>query len=328
MSESNFNAPVADLAQARKLMELQRSDRERAQKRAERKRAEAKEAKEEAAAAEMEKSLKKKQKKREKKSSRGASSGGGGDLGLDDASQRFADFLSVTVPLDRAAFAAEDDIAREQAFHDCSLAAVMQARPMCASLGIKFTRPADYYAEMVKSDEQMEKLRRRLMFDQKKIDAVEKRRREQEARKFGKKVQRNVEQGRVDQKRQDLEQMTRYRKQREKSSAAGSKLDDIADAELFGKAHTPDALAGQPPHKRAKTGPGGPNKRRQAKNKRYGDHKGIKPSLKRRNDADSSADFSSFRAGRNKATEIKTKNLPKAARGGNRPGKNRRQGRK
>ena len=48
-----------------------------------------------------------------------------------------------------------DDLSRELSFYQQALAAVEVARQKITSLGLPFTRPNDYFAEMVKSDEQM-----------------------------------------------------------------------------------------------------------------------------------------------------------------------------
>ncbi len=45
-----------------------------------------------------------------------------------------------------------DDLKREVAFHDCALEAVHLARAKCVKAGIPFTRPEDFFAEMVKTD--------------------------------------------------------------------------------------------------------------------------------------------------------------------------------
>jgi rRNA-processing protein EBP2 len=45
-----------------------------------------------------------------------------------------------------------DDLQREVAFYDLALEAVLEAKRRCHSAGIPFTRPADFFAEMVKTD--------------------------------------------------------------------------------------------------------------------------------------------------------------------------------
>ena len=45
-----------------------------------------------------------------------------------------------------------DDLKREVAFYDMALESVFQAREQCKKAGVPITRPADFFAEMVKSD--------------------------------------------------------------------------------------------------------------------------------------------------------------------------------
>jgi rRNA-processing protein EBP2 len=51
-----------------------------------------------------------------------------------------------------------DDLTRELAFYKQALEAVKEGRKKLLAEGIPFSRPADYFAEMVKDDEHMEKV--------------------------------------------------------------------------------------------------------------------------------------------------------------------------
>lgn len=55
------------------------------------------------------------------------------------------------------------DLQRETAFYKIALDQVAIARKRAAKFDIPFTRPSDYYAEMVKSDEHMERIRTKLV---------------------------------------------------------------------------------------------------------------------------------------------------------------------
>lgn len=70
-----------------------------------------------------------------------------------------------------------------------SLAAAIEGRQRVLAAGIPFSRPADYFAEMVKSDEHMERVRQRLLDERAGIQASEEARKQRELKKFGKKVQ-------------------------------------------------------------------------------------------------------------------------------------------
>jgi rRNA-processing protein EBP2 len=54
---------------------------------------------------------------------------------------------------------------------------------------LPFSRPADFYAEMVKSDAHMERIRQRLVDETASIKRSEEKKRERDGKKFGKKVQ-------------------------------------------------------------------------------------------------------------------------------------------
>jgi rRNA-processing protein EBP2 len=70
-----------------------------------------------------------------------------------------------------------------------ALHAANTARTLAASHSLPFTRPSDYFAEMVKSDAHMERLRSRLLDERAGIKKSEEKRREREGKKFGKQVQ-------------------------------------------------------------------------------------------------------------------------------------------
>jgi rRNA-processing protein EBP2 len=55
----------------------------------------------------------------------------------------------------------EDDMARELAFYQQALEAVQIGRELIKKAGVDFARPEDYYAEMLKSDEHMAKVKKR-----------------------------------------------------------------------------------------------------------------------------------------------------------------------
>ena len=63
------------------------------------------------------------------------------------------------------------------------------ARSLAQKHSFPFTRPADYFAEMVKSDAHMERIRQRLLDDSAGMKRAEEKRKEREGKKFGKQVQ-------------------------------------------------------------------------------------------------------------------------------------------
>ncbi|CEH18822.1 Nucleolar protein-like/EBNA1-binding protein [Ceraceosorus bombacis] len=84
---------------------------------------------------------------------------------------------------------ANDDLKRELAFYKQALDAAIRGRRLCNQAGIPFDRPADFYAEQVKTDEHMERVRQRLLDESAGIKASEEAKRQRELKKFGKKVQ-------------------------------------------------------------------------------------------------------------------------------------------
>lgn len=84
-----------------------------------------------------------------------------------------------------------DDLKRESAFYGMALSAVNDARKSCKEAGIPFSRPDDFFAEMVKSDDHMAKVKDRLIFETKKMDAVAQRKSNKEQQLRAKEKQSN-----------------------------------------------------------------------------------------------------------------------------------------
>ncbi|KJA23240.1 hypothetical protein HYPSUDRAFT_66455 [Hypholoma sublateritium FD-334 SS-4] len=83
----------------------------------------------------------------------------------------------------------DDDLNRELAFYKQALHGANEARTKAAKLNFPFTRPSDYFAEMIKSDSHMERIRIRLLDETAGIKKSENKRKEREGKKFGKQVQ-------------------------------------------------------------------------------------------------------------------------------------------
>lgn len=105
-----------------------------------------------------------------------------------------------------------DDLKRELAFYQQALEAAQLGRDLVLKAKIAFSRPADYFAEMVKSDQHMEKVRQNLLDQEKDIIESEKAKKQRELKKFGKKVQVEKLQERQKQKRQTLEKVKGIRR--------------------------------------------------------------------------------------------------------------------
>lgn len=124
---------------------------------------------------------------------------------------------------------AEDDLERELAFYNQALEAAQTAIRRFEAAGIAWQRPADYYAEMVKSDEHMTKVKEQLLYEKQQIEAADQRKKDREAKKFSKQVAAERAKEKAQGKKAAITGISKLRKQREKSGFAGE-LD--VDAEL------------------------------------------------------------------------------------------------
>ncbi|KAJ7225960.1 eukaryotic rRNA processing protein EBP2-domain-containing protein [Mycena pura] len=105
-----------------------------------------------------------------------------------DPSISWTETLVLTYP-DTIDVDVDDDLNREVAFYKQALHGANAGRALAAKHNFPFTRPADYFAEMVKSDAHMERIRQRLLDERAGIKKSEDKRKEREGKKFGKVVQ-------------------------------------------------------------------------------------------------------------------------------------------
>jgi rRNA-processing protein EBP2 len=70
-----------------------------------------------------------------------------------------------------------------------ALHSAQEARCLASKHHLPFTRPPDYFAEMVKTDAHMERIRMRLLDESSGIKKSEEKKKEREGKKFGKQVQ-------------------------------------------------------------------------------------------------------------------------------------------
>ncbi|KHC46606.1 rRNA-processing protein EBP2 [Candida albicans Ca6] len=182
-----------------------------------------------------------------------------------------------------------DDTERELAFYKQGLDAVKQSRKTLLKLKIPFSRPMDYFAEMVKSDEHMDKLKNKLLTEAANKKASEEAKRQRQLKKFGKQVQHATLQERAKQKKETLEKIKSLKKKRGANEISND--DDFQIA-------LEEATENNQKYGHGGSGSGGDNKRRKpnskrlAKDAKYGF--GGKKRGKRENDAASSADISGF----------------------------------
>ncbi|XP_031483924.1 probable rRNA-processing protein EBP2 homolog isoform X3 [Nymphaea colorata] len=116
-----------------------------------------------------------------------------------------------------------DDLTRELAFYTQALEGTKQAFEKLQSMGIPFLRPPDYYAEMVKSDSHMVKVKGKLLMEKKKLEEAEERRKAREAKRIAKEVQAQKLKEKAKQKKEEIESVKKWRKQRQRSGFSGGK---------------------------------------------------------------------------------------------------------
>ncbi|BGP32262.1 rRNA-processing protein EBP2 [Rhodotorula toruloides] len=101
----------------------------------------------------------------------------------------FFDTLTLVNPTPLNVPDANNDLERELEFYKQSLWAAMHAESLFESADLPFHRPTDYFAEMVKTDAHMAKIRQSLLDEQAGMKASDEARKLRDAKKFGKKVQ-------------------------------------------------------------------------------------------------------------------------------------------
>lgn len=100
-----------------------------------------------------------------------------------------------------------DDLQRELAFYSQCLEAVRLGRSRLISEGVPFSRPKDYFAEMVKEDAHMEKIKAKLVEEASAKKAAAEARKLRDLKKFGKQVQVSKLQERQKAKREVLDKI-------------------------------------------------------------------------------------------------------------------------
>ena len=102
---------------------------------------------------------------------------------------------------------ANDDLNRELAFYKQCADAVNKGRTLLKREGVPFSRPNDFFAEMVKSEEQMGKIKQKMVDEAANKKAASEARRQRDLKKFGKQVQVAKEQERAKAKRHTLDKI-------------------------------------------------------------------------------------------------------------------------
>ncbi|KAL8722949.1 MAG: hypothetical protein Q9225_000641 [Loekoesia sp. 1 TL-2023] len=180
-----------------------------------------------------------------------------------------------------------DDLNRELVFHHQCLNAVKEARNLLKNEGVPFSRPADYFAEMVKSDEHMGKIKQKMTEEAAHKKAAAEARKQRDLKKFGKQVQVAKLQERDKAKRETLDKINILKRKRKNADIAGAEETDMFDVALEDASK---ADRGSKRTHKSERGPG-PSKR-QKKDARYGF--GGKKRFAKSGDAVSTSDLTAF----------------------------------
>jgi rRNA-processing protein EBP2 len=108
-----------------------------------------------------------------------------------------------------------DDLTRELEFYRIARDAAVEARALLKKEKVPFSRPADYFAEMVKSDEHMGRVKKKMYDDAASKKAGEEARKLRDAKKFGKAVQVAKEQERAKEKRNTLDKIKEMKRSKQ-----------------------------------------------------------------------------------------------------------------
>uniref|UniRef100_A0A8C5NXH7 EBNA1 binding protein 2 n=1 Tax=Jaculus jaculus TaxID=51337 RepID=A0A8C5NXH7_JACJA len=197
----------------------------------------------------------------------------------------------------------EDDFQREMSFYRQAQAAVLAVLPRLHQLRVPTKRPTDYFAEMAKSDQQMQKIRQKLQTKQAAMEKSEKAKQLRALRKYGKKVQTEVLQKRQQEKAHMMNAIKKYQK------GFSDKLDFLEGDQKPVSQGKKAAVKGQQMNK-------GPSAKRRYKNQKFGF--GGKKKGSKWNTRESYDDVSGFRA---KVAHGKVSKRPGKKGSNKRPGK-------
>ena len=140
----------------------------------------------------------------------------------------------------------DDDLTRETFFYERALESANQVVKKLKKLGVPVKRPHDYYAEMVKSDEHMKKVRSELMYEQQQLEIRDERRKTREAKRYGKQVQAEKVKQRTLAKKKAIKDLDKWRLQRKKSGFAddGKAPFEVSGGDAKRKRETRDSKFG------------------------------------------------------------------------------------
>merc|ERR1712146_216166 len=111
---------------------------------------------------------------------------------------------------------AKDGVKLEGAFMELANDAVKEAYRRLSVMKVPSSRPTDFYAEMLRTDSQMFKVRERAAEEQRRIKIVEQRKSASAAKKFAKQVRAKRLEDKAGEKRKTLDEIAEWRNERKK----------------------------------------------------------------------------------------------------------------
>ncbi|KAJ2934764.1 hypothetical protein H1R20_g2353, partial [Candolleomyces eurysporus] len=182
-----------------------------------------------------------------------------------DPSLPWTETLAVTYP-HTIEVDVTDDLNREVAFYKQALYSANEARKLAAKHKLPFTRPSDYFAEMVKSDSHMERIRQRLLNESASIKLSEDKKKQREGKKFGKQVQMEKLKER-ERSRKEMDEKIKGLKRKRKDMLTGDGEDNVNDDQFDVAVENAISDNNSRPNKKSKMS-------RQSRDKKFGFGKG------------------------------------------------------
>lgn len=189
-----------------------------------------------------------------------------------------------------------DDAQRELSFYSQAHDAVMRALTHMQKEGQRWQRPNDYFAEMVKSDEHMAKIQKRLLEEKKQADESEERKKQRALKRYSKQVQAEKLREKAREKKVNEESITKWRKERQRNGYSPLQSEADVDPEYIAMALKAKRQLQGKFGERLAASAAGKSKKRQSRDDKYGF--GGRKRLKKQNDRDSALDMSSYRPAR------------------------------
>ncbi|KAG9018697.1 hsp90 co-chaperone Cdc37 [Tulasnella sp. 427] len=230
-----------------------------------------------------------------------------------DPSLPWTETLVTTWPETHASIDPSDDLNREISFYKQALHCAKEAKALASKHSLPFTRPNDYFAEMVKSDIHMERVRSKLLDEAAAMKRSEEAKRQRDLKKYGKQIQVEKIKERAKNKKEMLEKVSSLKRKR--AGGMDELRDDDFDIALDETLNDDDR---PPPAKRGRgKGPEGKSRMsRKARDSKYhwgsGQAAGKHGKSNNRETLDD-FDYSRSRGGRGPASKGKGKGGSRAA---------------